>query len=100
MNIVAKRESIIFIKRWPMSVSVKEYKKRILKDLDKVPDSSIKSVLDYVEYLVDKEAWDETREIMADKRIMRQLAQADKDWNHGNPKPGTYVEWRKIRRDV
>ena len=43
--------------------------------------------------LIEKmEAAEETQEILADKKLMAQLAEADRDWKRGN-----YVEWEKLK---
>ena len=60
-----------------------DYKRRIVALLDNLPTSRLRSVLDYVEYLRDREAWEETREILADKELMAQLDEADQDWKGG-----------------
>ncbi|MBM4463277.1 MAG: hypothetical protein FJ012_08060 [Chloroflexi bacterium] len=72
-----------------------EYKKRIAKALDEIPPSCLSSVLDFIEYLRDKEAWKETQEILRDKESMLQIRETDREWNEGNCKKGDYVEWRR-----
>jgi len=76
------------------------YKERIVEILNELPASRLRSALDYIEYLKDKEAWEETQEILADKKLMAQLEKADKDWNNGNYKEGDYIEWEKVKRNV
>lgn len=63
--------------------------------LNELPVARLRSVLDYIEYLKDREAWEETQEILADRELMVQLEEADKDWNNGNYKEGDYIEWEK-----
>ncbi len=43
----------------------------------------------------DLEAWRETFEIMADKKLMAQIKQADTDWKTG--KKEAYVSWDKVK---
>ncbi len=74
-----------------MSGGPVDYKRRIETLLETLPTSRLRSLLDYVEYLKDKEAWDETQEILADKRLMAQLEEADRDWKEGTYKEGDYV---------
>ena len=71
------------------------YKERIAKALDELPASHLSSVLDFIEYLRDKEAWRETQEILSNKELMFQLEEADRDWNEGGYKEGDYIEWKK-----
>ncbi len=44
----------------------------------------------------DFETFRETLEIMANKKLMKQIRQADKDWIAG--KKDTYVSWDEIKR--
>ncbi len=44
----------------------------------------------------DLESWRETFEIMANKRLMREIRQADDDWQSG--KKGIYKSWDEIKR--
>ena len=76
------------------------YKERIVEILNELPVSRLRSALDYIEYLKDREAWEETQEIPADKELMAQLEKADKDWNNGSYKEGDYIEWEKVKRNV
>ena len=43
----------------------------------------------------DMEAWRETFEIMADKKLMRQIKQADLDWASGGK--DSYVSWDDLK---
>jgi hypothetical protein len=43
----------------------------------------------------DLEAWKETLEIMADKKLMAQIKQADADWKAG--KKEAYVSWDELK---
>ena len=76
-----------------------DYKRRIVALLDNLPTSRLRSVLDYVEYLRDREAWEETREILADKELMAQLDEADQDWKGGNYTEGDYTERAVMKKD-
>jgi len=44
----------------------------------------------------DMEAWRETLEIMADKKLMKQIRQADLDWASGNK--DSYISWKELKR--
>jgi hypothetical protein len=43
----------------------------------------------------DMEAWRETFEILADKKLMKQIKQADMDWASG--KKDSYVSWDDVK---
>jgi len=74
-----------------------DYRAKIDKILSELPKVRLRSVLDYLEYLRDKEAWEETQGILHDKKLMDQLKKADKDWKKGSYKEGDYVEWEKVK---
>jgi hypothetical protein len=43
----------------------------------------------------DMEAWRETLEIMADRKLMSQIREADQDWK--TSKKNAYVSWNDIK---
>jgi len=43
----------------------------------------------------DMEVWRETLEIMADRKLMNQISEADADWKTGNKK--AYVSWNDLK---
>ena len=43
----------------------------------------------------DMEAWRETLEIMADRKLMKQIRDADEDWKTGDK--NTYVSWADLK---
>ena len=75
------------------------YKEQIMEILDELPPYHLKSVLDFTEYLRDKEVWEETQQILSDKELMLQLEEADKDWNDGNYKEGDYRAMLRCEKD-
>ncbi len=83
-----------------MNTTQIDYTEKINKVLAELPKVRLRSVLDYLEYLKDREAWEETQEILHDKKLMNQLKKADKDWNKGSYKEGDYVEWEKLKKNV
>lgn len=46
----------------------------------------------------DIEAWKETFEIMADKRLMKKIKKADADWQSG--KKDAYVSWDEVKNEI
>ncbi len=75
------------------------YKEKIRSLLETLPASRLRSILDYVEYLTDREAWEETQEILADKDLMARLEKADEDWKCGHYAEGDYVDWATIKKE-
>lgn len=54
----------------------------------------LKSVIHEVT-VEDMEAWRETLEIMADRKLMRQIWEADADWKEGRNKD--YIPWTDLK---
>lgn len=66
--------------------------------LKKVSELTVDEFKDLMHKVIadDLETWKETFEIMGDKRIMKQLKQADEDWKSG--KKNTYMAWDDVKR--
>ncbi|HHT9126996.1 MAG TPA: hypothetical protein ACFYD6_14450 [Candidatus Brocadiia bacterium] len=64
----------------------------------KVSDITVEELKSIIHDVVteDLETWRETIEIMSDKKLMRQIKQADADWLVDKEK--TYVSWDKVKR--
>ncbi|MBI4378061.1 MAG: hypothetical protein HY578_03075 [Nitrospinae bacterium] len=46
----------------------------------------------------DIEAWRETLEIMADRKLMRKIKKADDDWQKG--KEEAYSPWNEVKNEI
>lgn len=46
----------------------------------------------------DIEAWKETFEIMADRKLMRKIEKADYDWQ--TDKKNTYISWDEVKNEI
>jgi len=64
------------------------------KKLSEMTVDELKSVIHEV-IAEDLDAWRETFEIMADKKLMRQIKQADLDWASGTK--DSYVSWDDLK---
>jgi hypothetical protein len=64
------------------------------KEVSDMSVDELKSVMHEV-MTEDIEAWRETFEIMADKKLMRQIKQADLDWASGAK--DSYVPWDDLK---
>lgn len=65
-----------------------------VKKVSEMTVDELKSVIHEV-ITEDMDAWRETFEIMADKKLMRQIKQADTDWASGNR--DAYVSWDDLK---
>jgi hypothetical protein len=63
----------------------------------KVSDMTVDELKSVIHEVIteDMEAWRETFEIMADKKLMRQIKQADLDWAPGAK--DSYVSWDDLK---
>jgi hypothetical protein len=63
----------------------------------KVSDMTVDELKSVIHEVIaeDMEAWRETFEIMADKKLMKQIKQADLDWASGAK--GSYVSWDDLK---
>lgn len=64
------------------------------KKVSEMTVDELKSVI-HVVIAEDMDAWRETFEIMADKKLMRQIKQADLDWASGVK--DSYVSWDDMK---
>ena len=64
------------------------------KKVTELTVDELKSVIHEV-ITEDMESWRETFEIMADKKLMRQIKQADLDWGSGAK--DSYVSWDDLK---
>ena len=68
--------------------------KTATKKVSEITVDELKTIIHEV-IAEDLEAWKETFEIMADKKLMAQIKQADVDWKIGRKE--TYVSWDKVK---
>ena len=63
----------------------------------KVSDMSVDELKSVIHQVIaeDMDAWRETFEIMADKKLMRQIRQADSDW--ASRAKDSYVSWDDLK---
>ena len=63
--------------------------------IEQLSTEKLKSVIDYLNYLQDKEAWEATRELASDPEIVKSLERAEAD-----VKAGRLKLWDDVRQDV
>ena len=63
--------------------------------IEQLSTEKLKSVIDYLNYLQDKEAWEATRELASDPEIVKSLERAEAD-----VKAGRLKRWDDVRQDV
>ena len=63
--------------------------------IEQLSAEKLKSVIDYLNYLQDKEAWEATHELASDPEIVKSLERAEAD-----VKAGRLKRWDDVRQDV
>ena len=63
----------------------------------KVSDLTVEELKSVIHEVIakDMETWRETLEIMADRKLMNQIREADEDWKTGKKK--AYVSWNDLK---
>jgi hypothetical protein len=69
--------------------------KAVKKKVSDITVDELKTIIHEV-IAEDIEAWRETFEIIADKKLITQIKQADADWE--SRKKEAYTEWDKLKR--
>ena len=81
-----------------MTTYAVNYKKKAIEKLDLLSHDRLKVVLDFIEYLEQKEDLDSTLEILADENSMQNIKAADQAWDAGNVQE--FTSWNKVKRHV
>ena len=63
--------------------------------IEQLSTEKLKALVDYLNYLQDKEAWEATHELANDPEIVKSLERAEAD-----VKAGRLKRWSDVRRDV
>ena len=63
--------------------------------IEQLPTEKLRTAIDYLTYLSDKEAWDATYELASNPEIVASLERAEAD-----EKAGRLKSWDDVRRDV
>jgi PHD/YefM family antitoxin component YafN of YafNO toxin-antitoxin module len=63
--------------------------------LDALSEKKVSVVLDFIDYLREREEWEATDELLSDKKLLRDYRKAREEIRKGKT-----VKWRSIRRNV
>lgn len=81
-----------------MAVHAVNYNSKAIEKLDVLSPDRLKVVLDFIEYLEQKEELVATLEILADNGAMRNIRNADQAWERGRVQE--FTSWNKVKRHV
>ena len=68
---------------------------RAVELIEQLSTEKLKTVIDYLSYLQDKEAWEATHELASNPEIAKSLERSETDVQAGRLK-----RWSDVRRDV
>ena len=81
-----------------MTTYAVNYKRKAIEKLDLLSPDRLKVVLDFIEYLEQKEDLDATLEITADENSMQNIKAADQAWEAGRVQE--FTSWNNVKRHV
>jgi PHD/YefM family antitoxin component YafN of YafNO toxin-antitoxin module len=70
-------------------------KKRVKDAIENLSDKKARVVLDFIDYLKEKEEWEATAELLSDKKLLMDYKAAREEIKKGNT-----VKWKTIKRNV
>lgn len=73
-------------------------KREAKKAIDELSNEKVKVVIDFIDYLKEKEEMEATLEILSSRELMAQIEEAEKAIKKG--KLNEFVPWGKVRRNV
>jgi len=72
-------------------------KKRAKDIIDRLSENKVRLILDFIEYLEEKEAWEATEEILSIKGMMEDIREAEKDLRE--EKMENFIPWDKVEKN-
>jgi len=63
--------------------------------IERLPKEKLRTVVDFLSYLQDHEAWEATWELTSDSKVMASLRRSEEHIRQGRVK-----RWKDVRRDV
>jgi len=75
---------------------VVEYQRRVMEKIKALSLERLRVVLDFIEYLEEKEEWEATLEVLKDEETMKNIKAADEAWEARRMEE--FVPWEKVKR--
>lgn len=72
------------------------YQQRAREIIDRLDPRRARFAAEFLQFLDAMESWEATREILKDKRTMRQIERSRRAWQEGRMEE--FVEWKPRRR--
>ena len=73
-----------------------QIKERTKQAIDRLSEARVGLILDFIEYLNEKEEWEATKEILEDKGMMEDIRVCDEDLKKGEM--DNFIPWNEVKR--
>ena len=73
-----------------------QIKERTKQAIDRLSEARVRLILDFIEYLNEKEEWEATKEILEDKGMMEDIRACDEDLEGGEM--DNFIPWNEVKR--
>ena len=73
-----------------------QIKERTKQAIDRLSEARVGLILDFIEYLNEKEEWEATKEILEDKGMMEDIRACDEDIEKGEM--DNFIPWNEVKR--
>ena len=73
-----------------------QIKERTKQAIDRLSEARVRLILDFIEYLNEKEEWEATKEILEDKGMMEDIRVCDEDLKKGEM--DNFIPWNEVKR--
>jgi len=73
-----------------------QIKERTKQAIDRLSEARVRLILDFIEYLNEKEEWEATKEILEDKGMMEDIRACDEDIEKGEM--DNFIPWNEVKR--
>jgi hypothetical protein len=81
-----------------MQKEMVNYKKKLKSQIEVLSEEKLKLISNFVDFIENKECWEETKQILLNKRLMNDIKKADRDLKEN--KLDEFMVWDKIKEDV
>ncbi len=73
-----------------------QIKERTKQAIDRLSEARVRLILDFIEYLNEKEEWEATKEILEDKGMMEDIRACDEDLE--KREMDKFIPWNEVKR--
>lgn len=80
--------------------NAREYKSKLLREVKQLSQDRIKALADFAAYLREREEWEETVQILGDKKTAQQIQRSRKAWHGGKKAQFISLDEIKVKLGV